>query len=184
MRITALNCDHHLFRATLEPMFFTTSPPNRTDANSAELAPNVLVFRTEKADRTQESMAVHLRKVSRPSCQRVRDPMNDQSRWPWQCSCFRTKPKRVSKMPRIHRLGCPDSLLVPGGLLLRLCAPPRGLPPGASSRFRSPEKWKSIADCPCCDCLTTFPTSTSPVSTTFFVGPLTPGRNQAQSRVC
>jgi hypothetical protein len=62
---------------SLKPMFLTTSPPGLTDPSMAELAPDMLVYRTGKAYQTHESMASYLRDVLGPYCQRVRDEMHD-----------------------------------------------------------------------------------------------------------
>jgi hypothetical protein len=63
----------------LKPMILTTSPPNLTDPNMAELAPDLAVCRTPKGYQTHESMAIYLRHVLGPYCQLVRMAMNDET---------------------------------------------------------------------------------------------------------
>jgi hypothetical protein len=64
---------------TLKPMFLTTAVPNFTDPRMAELASDIVCCRTAKGYQTHESMAIYLRDVLTPYCQRVRDEMNDQT---------------------------------------------------------------------------------------------------------
>jgi hypothetical protein len=64
---------------TLKPMFLTTTVPNFTDPRMAELAPDIVCCRTAKGYQTHESMAIYLRDVLTPYCQRIRDQMKDQS---------------------------------------------------------------------------------------------------------
>jgi hypothetical protein len=63
----------------LKPMFLTTCEPNFADPNMAELASDIVVYKTAKAYQTHESMTVYLRDIVGPYCQRVRDELHDQN---------------------------------------------------------------------------------------------------------